>query len=144
MEAKNYKLNDSLGYLINGLSLSMKQKLEAKLKNRKVTVHQFGILLLIFKKSDLTQKEIANQTNGDEPGTARLMNRLEEKGCILRVVDKEDKRKRLVSLTSAGESLLNELLPYAQEINADLTSVLDETEKETLFKLLTKVVAASD
>ncbi len=144
MEAKNYNLNDSLGYIINVLSLNMKQKLDAKLKNRKVTVHQFGILLLIFKKSTLTQKEIANQTNGDEPATARLMNRLEEKGCIKRVVDKKDKRKRLVSLTAEGNTLLNELLPYAQEINESLTSVLDDAEKKTLFALLTKVVASSD
>ena len=144
MKAENYNLNDSLGYLINVLSLNMKQKLDAKLKDRKVTVHQFGILLLIFKKSSLTQKEIANQTNGDEPATARLMNRLEEKGCIQRVVDKVDKRKRLVSLTPEGEALLNELLPYAQEINANLTSVLDDKERKTLFSLLTKVVNSAD
>ena len=144
MEAKNYNLNDSLGYLINVLSLNMKQKLDVKLKDRKVTVHQFGILLLIFKKSSLTQKEIANQTNGDEPATARLMNRLEEKGCIKRTVDKVDKRKRLVSLTAEGETLLNELLPYAQEINETLTSVLGNEEKKTLLTLLTKVVASAD
>ena len=143
MEAKNYNLNDSLGYLINALSLKMKQQLDAKLKKQNVTVHQFGILLLIFKTSDLTQKEIANQTNGDEPATARLMNRLEEKGYIKRVIGKMDKRKRLVSLTAEGEKLLNALLPYAQEINMNLTSVLNEDESKTLFILLNKVVSSS-
>lgn len=140
MEAKNYNLNNSLGYLINNLSLSMKQQLDLKLKNKKVTVHQFGILLLISKKESLTQKEIANKTNGDEPATARLMNRLEEKGCIVRVVDSVDKRKRQVSLTNDGKRLLEELLPFAQEINSNLTSVLDQEEKETLLKLLNKMV----
>ena len=121
----------------------MKRQLDAKLKDRKVTVHQFGILLLIFKKSDLTQKEIATQTNGDEPATARLMNRLEEKGCIKRIADKKDKRKRLVSLTQDGKILLDELLPYAHEINKNLTAVLAQEEREMLFTLLTKVVASS-
>ncbi|WP_321778550.1 MarR family winged helix-turn-helix transcriptional regulator [Sulfurimonas sp.] len=142
MEAKNYNLNDSLGYLINVLSLEMKQKLDAALKDKKVTVHQFGILLIIFKKKNLTQKDIANQTNGDEPATARLMNRLEEKGCIKRVVDKKDKRKRLVSLTNSGEKLLNELLPFAKAINESLTSALNQEEKTTLFSLLTKLVSS--
>ncbi len=143
MKAENYNLNDSLGYLINTISLSMKQKLELELKNKSVTVHQFGILLLIFKKESLTQKEIANQTNGDEPATARLMTRLEEKGCIVRVVDKVDKRKRLVSLTTKGEEMLNELLPFAKGINEDLTSILSLNEKETLFKLLNKIVSSN-
>lgn len=143
MKAKDYELNRSLGYLINALSLNMKQRLDARLKEHKVTVHQFGILLIIYKKSSLTQKEIANQTNGDEPATARLMNRLEDKGHIKRVVDSADKRKRLVSLTPEGEILLNKLLPYAQAINADLTSVLSQAEQKELFTLLTKIVASS-
>ena len=143
MKAKDYELNRSLGYLVNALSLNMKQRLDVKLKEHKVTVHQFGILLIIYKKSSLTQKEIADQTSGDEPATARLMNRLEDKGHIKRVVDKVDKRKRLVSLTQEGEILLNRLLPYAQEINEDLTSVLSQAEQKDLLIMLTKIVTSS-
>ena len=81
MNANDFKLHNSFGFLINALSLTTKYRLDAKLKEHSITVHQFGILLNIFKRGPLTQKEIAQQTNGDEPTTARLMKRLEEKGC---------------------------------------------------------------
>ncbi len=141
MKIENFNLNNSLGYLINFLSLTMKRSLDERLKDINVTVHQFGILLLISKRTNLTQKEIAAQTHGDEPSTARLMNRLQEKDFIKRVSDKKDKRKKLVSLTSKGEALLETLLPHAMNINTEFTSVLEEEERETLLRLLSKVSA---
>lgn len=143
MNANNFRLHDSFGFLINALSLTTKHHLDARLKEHSITVHQFGILLNIFKRGPLTQKEIAQQTNGDEPTTARLMKRLEEKGCIERVADKEDKRKRMVSLSEEGVQLLETILPHAQEVNMEMTDILTVEEKETLFTLLNKVLAAA-
>ena len=143
MNANNFKLHDSFGFLINALSLTTKHRLDSKLKDHGITVHQFGILLNIFKRGPLTQKEIALQTNGDEPTTARLMKRLEEKGCIERVVDKEDKRKRMVSLSKEGVALLETILPHAQEVNKEMTDTLTVDEKEVLFILLNKVLSAA-
>lgn len=143
MKIENYTLENSLGHLLNKLSLNIKQKLEEKLKDKNITVHQFGILLLISKRTTLTQKEIAMQTNGDEPATARLMNRLEEKGYIERISDPQDKRKKLVSLTTEGKRLSEILLPHANAINAQFSAVLSPEEKETLLTLLNKLATVT-
>ena len=143
MNIDNFNLNQSFGFLINALSLNIKHQLDLSLKTHNLTVHQFGILLNIYKKGPLTQKEIANQTSGDEPTTARLMKRLENKGCIKRIIDEDDKRKRLVSLTEEGVSLLQEILPHALAINKKVTTDLNEKEKETLLRLLNKTLIAS-
>ena len=143
MNIDDFNLNQSFGFLINALSLNIKHQLDLRLKAHHLTVHQFGILLNIYKRGPLTQKEIAQQTSGDEPTTARLMKRLEEKGCIERVVDADDKRKRLVSLSQEGVALLQEILPHAQAVNKKVTEVLSEKEKETLLMLLNKTLVAS-
>ena len=143
MNIDNFKLNQSFGFLINALSLNTKHLLDLRLKAHHLTVHQFGILLNISKKGPLTQKEIAQQTNGDEPTTARLMKRLEDKGCIKRVVDEVDKRKRMVSLTPEGIALLEKILPQAQEVNKEMLSSLNDNEKAILVTLLNKVLTAS-
>ena len=143
MNIDNFKLDQSFGFLINALSLNTKHLLELRLKAHHLTVHQFGILLNIYKKGPLTQKEIAQQTNGDEPTTARLMKRLEDKGCIKRVVDEVDKRKRMVSLSPEGTALLEEILPHAQAVNREMLSSLDDAEKGTLISLLHKVLTTS-
>lgn len=143
MNIDNFRLDQSFGFLINALSLDTKHLLELRLKAHHLTVHQFGILLNISKKGPLTQKEIAQQTNGDEPTTARLMKRLEDKGCIKRVVDEVDKRKRMVSLSPEGTALLEEILPHAQAVNREMLSSLNDAEKGTLISLLHKVLTTS-
>jgi len=143
MNIDDFDLNQSFGFLINALSLNIKHQLDLRLKAHHLTVHQFGILLNIYKRGPLTQKEIAQQTSGDEPTTARLMKRLEEKGCIERVIDADDKRKRLVSLSQEGVALLQEILPHAQTVNKKVTEDLSKKEKETLLMLLNKTLVAS-
>ena len=143
MNINNFNLDQSFGFLINALSLNTKHQLDLRLKVHQLTVHQFGILLNIYKRGPLTQKEIAQQTNGDEPTTARLMKRLEDKGCIKRIIDEDDKRKRMVSLSPAGISLLEKILPHAQEVNKEMLSSLSDDEKNILLTLLNKVLIAS-
>ena len=143
MNINNFNLNQSFGFLINALSLNTKHQLDLRLKVHQLTVHQFGILLNIYKRGPLTQKEIAQQTNGDEPTTARLMKRLEDKGCIKRIVDENDKRKRMVSLSPAGISLLEKILPHAQEVNKEMLSSLSDDEETLLLSLLNKVLITS-
>ncbi|NOR57263.1 MAG: MarR family transcriptional regulator [Sulfurimonas sp.] len=140
MKIENYKYNESLGFLVHTLSTQVKQELDAKLRKKDITVYQFGVLMQIYKGETLTQKEIAKFINADEPSTARLMNRLEEKSCIKRTVDEKDKRKKVISLTQEGKALLNELLPYALEVNDNHTSKLSEEEEKTLYELLLKVI----
>ena len=139
MKIENFNLNESLGFHVHTLSTKMKQTLDAKLRKMDLTSYQFGAMLNVYKNGALTQKEIAKFINTDEPSTARLMNRLEEKNCIKRSADAKDKRKKLISLTDTGKDLLNKILPLAMEINASFTSKISEEEKKTLFELLMKM-----
>ena len=139
MNVDKYNLNDSYGYFFNLISTSLKVKLEEKLKQFDITAHQFGILLTVLKKENLTQRDIVKYTNGDEPSTTRVIARLETKGFIVRVQDKDDKRKRLVSLTNEGKSLLEKMIPYAKEENKKLVNKLTNEEQETFLNLLRKV-----
>ena len=143
MNIDNFNLNQSFGFLINALSLNIKHQMDIRLKPYDLTVHQFGILLNIYKKGPLTQKEIAQQTSGDEPTTTRLMKRLEIKGYIKRLTDQGDKRKKLVSLSQAGIALLQKILPNAQAVNQQITNDLSEDEKRILLTLLNRVLKSA-
>ncbi len=140
MKIENYNFNESLGFLVHTLSTQMKQALELKLKANDLTTYQFGTLMQLYKSGSLTQKEISEFINSDEPSTARLMNRLEEKGFIKRTADKKDKRKKVISLTPKGRELLNELLPCVMEVGKGFTSKISEQENKTLYALLLKVI----
>lgn len=139
MITNEYNLNDSYGYFFNLISTALKTKLDEQLKQFDITTHQFGILLTVLKKENLTQRDIVKYTNGDEPSTTRVIARLEAKGFLVRITDAQDKRKRLVSLTQEGKTLLEKMLPYAKEENEKLVSLLTDEEKKTFLNLLRKV-----
>ncbi|MCV6608921.1 MAG: MarR family transcriptional regulator, partial [Campylobacterales bacterium] len=81
-------------------------------------------------------------SNGDEPSTARVVDKLEKKGFLKRVTDTEDKRVKLVFATKKTKEILDKLLPFASEINEEIGSCLSKSEKEDLMMLLKKVASS--
>ncbi len=84
-------------------------------------LHDLGELLLVSR---------ANITG--------LMDHLEEKGYVRRVVDVEDRRARFARLTKKGEDLLDTFVPLYYRNLAELLKDLTNDEKELLTGLLKK------
>jgi MarR family 2-MHQ and catechol resistance regulon transcriptional repressor len=88
-------------------------------------LHDLGELLLVSR---------ANITG--------LIDHLEQKGYVKRVVDANDRRVRYARITRKAEALLDEFMPlHYQNINT-LTQDLTNGEKETLLALLKKMRAS--
>jgi MarR family 2-MHQ and catechol resistance regulon transcriptional repressor len=84
-------------------------------------LHDLGELLLVSR---------ANITG--------LIDHLEEKGYVIRVVDTNDRRARYARITDKGEALLDEFVPLHHGNIRMLMGDLTTTEKETLVILLKK------
>jgi MarR family 2-MHQ and catechol resistance regulon transcriptional repressor len=88
-------------------------------------LHDLGALLLVSR---------ANITG--------LMDHLEEKGYVTRIVDAQDRRARLAQITKKGESLLNQFMPtHHANINL-LLGDMSDGEKSSLVSLLKKMRAS--
>jgi len=85
-------------------------------------LHDLGELLLVSR---------ANVTG--------LIDHLEEKGLVKRVVDASDRRGRFARITRKGEALLDEVAPLHFRRIADRLRNFSAEEKETLVRLLTKL-----
>ena len=68
------------------------------------------------------------------------LNILEEKRYVNRVEDKLDKRKKLVSLTPKGEEIYLIVAKDHDLVSEALFKDFSKKERETLVKLLNKVV----
>ncbi len=84
-------------------------------------LHDLGELLLVSR---------ANITG--------LIDHLEEKGYVIRVVDANDRRARFARITRKGEALLDEFVPLHYGNIRMLMGDLTTTEKQTLVTLLKK------
>jgi MarR family transcriptional regulator, 2-MHQ and catechol-resistance regulon repressor len=84
-------------------------------------LHELGELLLVSK---------ANITG--------VIDHLEEKGYVKRVVDAQDRRARYARITKKAETLLDEFIPVHYGNINRLLQGLTEGEKDTLLTLLAK------
>lgn len=85
-------------------------------------LHDLGELLLVSR---------ANITG--------LIDHLEDKGYVKRLVDPQDRRARHARITQKGEALLDEFMPVHYRNLKGLLRGLSEDERETLVGLLKKV-----
>jgi len=90
-------------------------------------LHDLGELLLVSR---------ANITG--------LMDHLEQKGYVKRVVDPADRRARNARITKKGEDLLDEFMPLHYCTLRALFQDLSAEEKATLTRLLRKTRASID
>ncbi len=88
-------------------------------------LHDLGELLLVSR---------ANITG--------LIDHLEEKGYVKRVVDTSDRRARYARVTKKAEALLDEFMPLHFRNVKSLTGDLTSHEKEQLLGLLKKLRAS--
>ena len=100
------------------------------------------ILELLSKNDGLTQQQIA-QTIGIRPQSAsEAVTTLEEQGLIERTPNPRDKRSLLLSITPEGLKRLAEIQTRLRENANRIFAPLSAEEKNTLQKLLQKVVMA--
>ena len=105
-----------------------------------ITPVQFAILRMVHERPGTDQVQLANMIALDNSTTALTAARLESKGLLSRQVGENDKRQLRLTLTSAGEALLDSWVSGVHRMRANLLQALDGDEKETFIRLLKKFV----
>ncbi len=106
-----------------------------------LTYSQFSILLFLMKNQDhkVTQKDIAEATHVTHPTVIGLLDRLEEKGLVIRKVDEENHRYKNILLTERAKALLDEHYHVTRQSDAEMVEGLTEEERHELTRLLATV-----
>ena len=70
-----------------------------------LTPEQFRVIRCLWEKDGCSQQELARLTTRDKAAIARIIDLLQDKGLVERVVDETDRRSNRVRLTDAGKAL---------------------------------------
>ena len=65
-----------------------------------------------------------------------LLDTLERRGLVIRQPDPDDRRKQLVSLTRAGQQVVDEFLPEVVALQTAMMTGLNEADRRQLVRLL--------
>ncbi len=102
------------------------------------------MLIIIAQFSTDTPVELCRHLSLDSGSMTRMLDRLEQKGLIVRTRSETDRRQVRVALTSQGQALSDLLPQIGADAMNDTFAALDTEEVEALRRILTKVLVAAD
>jgi len=105
-----------------------------------LTPVQFAALDAIASHPATDQARVAEMIAYDRATIGGVIERLEHKGWIRRVVSERDRRARELSLTPEGERVLASLRPLVRGLQDEILAPLGEADRARLLKLLRQAV----
>lgn len=105
-----------------------------------LTRAEFVILYSLGLFDGVTASEIAASTAFPKNTLSRAVNRIEKLGLIARSEAESDRRQQNLTLTPAGQAILDEAVPRFMALEEEMLSPLSLVERETLSVLMAKVV----
>ena len=104
-----------------------------------LTPVQFAALDAIHAHPSVDQARVAEMIAYDRATIGGVIERLEHKGWIRRVVSARDRRARELSLTAEGERVLVALLPIVTGVQDEFLQSLGGADRARFLKLVRQI-----
>ena len=129
---------DMAGHLIRRLHQRSTQifTLRTQAAGFDLTSVQFAALDAIQAHPASDQASIAELIAYDRATIGGVIDRLEQKGWVRRVVSAKDRRARELSLTEEGARIHGELLPIVRQVQDDILQPLSEAGRADFLDLM--------
>ena len=109
-----------------------------------LTPVQYAALEAIHALPGADQAMIAEVIGYDRATIGGVIERLEKKGWVRRVVSERDRRARELSLSAEGRRVRGLLQPIVQALQKDILEPLTEAEKAKFMQLSRKLVVMNN
>jgi DNA-binding MarR family transcriptional regulator len=141
--ANTAALNDHLGQLLQRLAADFQQRTLIKCRQRghhRIRGTHFTIATYL-DQSGQSLGELALRVGITQQATGKLLRDLEFGGYACSAADDQDKRSRIIKLTSAGVALQTDLAAILEEIREEYCARIGTAGLDTLEKQLQLAVA---
>jgi DNA-binding MarR family transcriptional regulator len=100
-----------------------------------------AILNAAMEKHNPSMKDVADMLRITGPSATVIIDRLVDKGELKRVEDPDDRRVVRIGITESGKKTLHSGLKESEDGMKRLLSVLDERERASFDKVITKIIS---
>ncbi|MCY0146365.1 MarR family transcriptional regulator [Hoeflea sp. G2-23] len=128
----------SLGQVLTFATSATAAMCHEMLAEHDLTLAHWVILSALWRQDGMLISEIGDYTGNNAPATSRIIDRMEERGLVVRKPSVDDKRVVRVHLTELGRSL-DHLSDFHDRVNARLLSGISDEDAAQLFELLKRV-----
>ncbi len=139
METKtDYRLSDQVGYLLR-LASQRHAVIFQNLISHGLTPTQFSTMVRVAEQGAVSQNQLGRLAAMDIATIKGVVDRLKAKGLLQAASDPGDKRRSVISLTQAGNELMDQLYTDGLRISQETLEPLSLAEQKTLLVLLRKL-----
>ncbi len=140
MERSIMSKSNDLGYYFCLIDNHMEKTMNEALKKYDLTKSQQDVLGFLHhtKKEFVIQKDIEEHFHISNPTVTGLLNRLEQKGFIERIMDPRDKRSRIIVLTEKEVEFHDAIENHVHSMESRFDDVLGD-QKDILLEILKKI-----
>jgi DNA-binding MarR family transcriptional regulator len=133
------------GHLIRRLHQQSTQIFQARTQAAgfELTSVQFAALDAIAQQPGIDQASLATTISFDRATIGGVIDRLEHKGLVQRVVSAQDRRSRQLHLTPEGEQLLAASRPVVEALQAEILAPLSKAERKVFLALARQALGLS-
>jgi MarR family transcriptional regulator for hemolysin len=122
--------------------LHMHRAVNGRLRPFGVTADQFVVLRFLAEEDGISQKDLVRLCSSDPTTIGRMLELLEDKGCVQRRPDPDDGRSRLVFLTTRGRNLCKRLYDATAPIRQVFENAVEANELQSMLDALQKLADA--
>lgn len=115
-----------------------------ELSDSELTSVQMVALAVIADNPGIDATRLSEIIDFDRATIGGVVDRLERKGLIQRVVNKQDKRSKAMHATAAGKALLEVNMWRVERVQERLLAALTPAERDLFLRLIRTIVAGSD
>jgi DNA-binding MarR family transcriptional regulator len=130
---ENYKLDESVPYLMIRVGGMMSRQLELDLRPLKVSFQHWRILAVLAELNGSSITDLSDYAVVPHSSLSRLLSRMEADGYVRRQIDAQDARTVRLYTTPLGEAMCRRILPMAVAVRERALVGMSETQKTSLL-----------
>ncbi len=137
----HFKLEDSVGFVINTAASRIKGRLARAFKTNgfNVSSEHWVVLNCLWEEDGQTQSNIAIKIVKDKTNVTRILDVMTKNKLIERRNHESDRRSFRVFLTEKGKQLKDELIQLAVEVNKECLQGFSADELHILTSLMKRI-----
>lgn len=127
--------------IIKQINDDLERSANNRLRSIDMTMAQFGMLYNLYesKTGKLTMKDLERELHVAQSTATGIATRLEKKGMVENFASSDDKRIKVIGITSKGRQICMDSEVPMKEAEENLLQSLNVDERKMLIELLAKV-----
>ena len=113
--------------------------LKKTLKNYPINATEFSVMEFLYSKGEKSIQEIRDRILLASGSATYVVDNLERKEYVRRIVNQNDRRVTYIKLTETGKDLINNIFPMHKKNTKEIFNDLTNEELVTLKKILKKI-----